>query len=122
MQSFTQKTSPYFHTDPSRNSAASNAAYQALALGLNSSNFNNTYASSSKTGLAYNLAAVLEYQLAPKMFLGGALGFNNAQNYRQFTGSVYLRYVFGGSSSIGVPGAGSGTTLNPMTSPYTPLL
>ncbi|MFV0671524.1 cellulose synthase subunit BcsC-related outer membrane protein [Variovorax sp. tm] len=122
VQSFTQKTSPYFPTDPSRNSAASNAAYQALALGLNSSNFNNTYASSSKTGLAYNLAAVLEYQLAPKMFLGGALGFNNAQNYRQFTGSVYLRYVFGGSSSIGVPGAGSGTTLNPMTSPYTPLL
>jgi len=124
VQSFTQKSSPYFPTDPSRNAAASSAAYQALALGLSSSAYNNTYASSSKTGLAYNLAAVVEYQLAPKMFLGGALGFNNAQNYRQFTGSVYLRYVFGGSSSIGVPGygTGSGTTLSPMTSPYTPLL
>ncbi|MGJ7531632.1 MULTISPECIES: cellulose synthase subunit BcsC-related outer membrane protein [unclassified Variovorax] len=124
VQSFTQKTSPYFPTDPSRNSAASSAAAQALALGLSSAAYNNMYASSSKTGLAYNLAAVLEYQLAPKMFLGGALGFNNAQNYRQFTSSIYLRYVFGGSSSIGAPGydGGSGTTLKPMTSPYTPLL
>ncbi|WP_395319274.1 cellulose synthase subunit BcsC-related outer membrane protein [Variovorax sp. UC74_104] len=123
VQSFNQKASPYFPTDPSRNAAASNAAYQALALGLSSSNYNNMYASSSKTGLAYNLAAVMEYQLAPKMFLGGSLGFNNAQNYRQFTGSVYLRYVFGGSSSIGVPAYdGGGATLRPMTSPYTPLL
>ena len=123
VQSFNQKASPYFPTDPSRNAAASSAAYQALALGLSSSSYNNMYASSSKTGLAYNLAAVLEYQLAPKMFLGGSLGFNNAQNYRQFTGSVYLRYVFGGSNSIGVPGYDSGgATLRPMTSPYTPLL
>ncbi|RSZ30397.1 MULTISPECIES: cellulose biosynthesis protein BcsC [unclassified Variovorax] len=123
VQSFNQKASPYFPTDASRNSAASTAAYQALALGLSSSAYNNMYAGSSKTGLAYNLAAVLEYQLAPKMFLGGALGFNNAQNYRQFTGSVYLRYVFGGSNSIGVPGYdGGGATLRPMTSPYTPLL
>lgn len=124
VQSFTQKSSPYFPTDPTRNGAASSAAAEALALGLSSAVYNNMYASNSKTGLAYNLAGVLEYQLAPKMFLGGALGFNNAQNYRQFTGSVYLRYVFGGSSTIGAPGfgSGSGTTLNPMTSPYTPLL
>lgn len=124
VQSFTQKSSPYFPTDPTRNAAASRAAGDALALGLSSATYNNMYASTSKTGLAYNLAAVLEYQLAPKMFLGGALGFNNAQNYRQFTGSVYLRYMFGGSSTLGAPGygSGSGTTLNPMTSPYTPLL
>ncbi|MGJ7552547.1 cellulose synthase subunit BcsC-related outer membrane protein [Variovorax sp. RB3P1] len=124
VQSFTQKSSPYFPTDPTRNAGASSAASEALALGLSSAVYNNMYASTSKTGLAYNLAAVLEYQLAPKMFLGGALGFNNAQNYRQFTGSVYLRYMFGGSSTLGAPGygSGSGTTLNPMTSPYTPLL
>jgi tetratricopeptide (TPR) repeat protein len=124
VQSFTQKTSPYFPTDPTRNGDAQRAANAAQQLGVSSTIYNNMYPGSSKTGLAYNLAAVLEYQLAPKMFLGGALGFNNAQNYRQFTGSVYLRYMFGGSSTIGAPGygSGSGTTLNPMTSPYTPLL
>lgn len=123
VQSFTQKSSPYFPTDSSRNGDAARAAAAALGLGLSSTVYNNMYASSSKTGLSYNLAAVVEYQLAPKMFLGGALGFNNAQNYRQFTGALYLRYVFGGSSTIGAPGyGGSGATLNPMTSPYTPLL
>jgi hypothetical protein len=104
VQSFTQKASPYFPTDPSRNSAASSAAAQALALGLSSAAYNNMYASSSKTGLAYNLAAVLEYQLAPKMFLGGALGFDNAQNYRQFTSSIYLRYVFAARAASEHPG------------------
>ncbi|WP_371083691.1 cellulose synthase subunit BcsC-related outer membrane protein [Variovorax sp. RCC_210] len=123
VQSFNQKSTAYFPTDSSRNAQAQAVANLATALGFSSSVYNNVYAGSSKTGLAYNLAAVLEYQVAPKMFLGGALGFNNAQNYRQFTGSLYLRYVFGGSSTIGAPGyGGSGTTLSPMTSPYTPLL
>ncbi|RQO52858.1 cellulose synthase [Variovorax sp. KBW07] len=119
VQSFTQKESPYFPTDPTRNGAASGAASTAAQLGLTNAVYNNMYPRTSKTGLAYNLGAVIEYQLAPRMFLGGALALNNAQNYRQFTGSLYLRYVFGGSSSLGVP---SGTTLNPMVSPYTPLL
>jgi Tfp pilus assembly protein PilF len=119
VQSFTQKSSPYFPTDPSRNADASAAANLATQLGASSGVYNNMYPKSSKTGLSYNLGAVIEYQLAPRMFLGGALALNNAQNYRQFTGSLYLRYVFGGSSSLGVP---SGTTLNPMVSPYTPLL
>jgi len=123
VQSFTQKSSPYFPTDPSRNADAQRVADWALQAGLSSSLYNNMYPKSSKTGLSYNLGAVIEYQLAPKMFLGGALALNNAQNYRQFTGSLYLRYVFGGSSSLGVPSFnGGGTSLNPMVSPYTPLL
>lgn len=122
VQSFNQKDSPYFPTDSSRNGAASSAAAQAAALGLSTVAYNNTYTGTSKTGLAYNFAAVLEYQVAPKMFLGGQVGFNNAQDYRQFTGGLYLRYVFGGSSTI-APGYGTGgTTLNPTVSPYTPLL
>lgn len=58
--------------------------------------------------MAYNLAEILEYQLAPKMFLGGSIGLNNAQNYRQLTGGVYLRCVFEGA---GTPGVSSGTPL-----------
>ncbi|MGJ7524215.1 cellulose synthase subunit BcsC-related outer membrane protein [Variovorax sp. GB1P17] len=124
VQSFTQKSSPYFPTDPSRNGGASAAANLAAQLGFSSGVYNNMYPKMSKTGLSYNFGAVIEYQMAPRMFLGGALALNNAQNYRQFTGSLYLRYVFGGSNSLGVPGygVGSGTSLSPMVSPYTPLL
>jgi tetratricopeptide (TPR) repeat protein len=119
IQSFTQKQAPYFPTDSSRNSAAGQAAAEAFRLGLSNAIYTGAYPKTSKTGLAYNLAAVLEYQLAPRMFLGGSVGLNNAQDYRQFTGSVYLRYLFDGGSTLGVP---SGTTLRPLTSPYTPLL
>jgi len=119
VQSFTQKESPYFPTDSRRAGDAGSAAAYAASLGLSSAPFTGMYPKTSKTGLAYNLAAILEYQLAPKMFLGGSIGLNNAQNYRQLTGGLYIRYVFDGASSLGVP---SGTTLRPLVSPYTPLL
>jgi len=119
VQSFTQKESPYFPTDSRRGGDAASAAAYAASLGLGNAPFTGMYPKTSKTGLAYNLAAILEYQLAPKMFLGGSIGLNNAQNYRQLTGGLYLRYVFDGASSLGVP---SGTTLRPLVSPYTPLL
>lgn len=119
VQSFTQKASPYFPTDSGRARDAGGAAAYAASLGLSSVPFTGMYEKTSKTGLAYNLAAILEYQLAPKMFLGGSIGLNNAQNYRQLTGGVYLRYVFDGGGTLGVP---SGTTLRPLVSPYTPLL
>ncbi|MDH6169022.1 tetratricopeptide (TPR) repeat protein [Variovorax boronicumulans] len=119
VQSFTQKESPYFPTDSGRARDAGSAAAYAASLGLSSAPFTGMYPQTSKTGLAYNLAAILEYQLAPKMFLGGSIGLNNAQNYRQLTGGLYLRYVFDGASTLGVP---AGTTLRPLVSPYTPLL
>lgn len=72
------------------------------------------------TGVAYNFAAIVEFQIAPQLYLGGAFGFNNARDYRQVTGNAYLRYVFGGSGSRSVPA--ESTTLKPFSSPYTPLL
>lgn len=72
------------------------------------------------TGVAYNFAAIVEYQVAPQLYLGGALGFNNARDYRQVTGNAYLRYVFSNSGSQSAPAGG--TTLKPFSSPYTPLL
>ncbi|WP_260602648.1 cellulose biosynthesis protein BcsC [Variovorax sp. MHTC-1] len=73
-----------------------------------------------RTGVAYSFAAIVEYQVAPQLYLGGALGFNNARDYRQITGNAYLRYVFGNSGFQNVPTGGM--TLKPFSSPYTPLL
>jgi hypothetical protein len=71
--------------------------------------------SSSHRGLAYNVAAIVEYRVASKLYLGGALGFNNARDYRQVTGSAYLRYAFDDGG-----GAPTGLALRPLLSPYTP--
>lgn len=118
VQSFTQDETPYFPTDSTRQSQVQQAMAQATLVGLNNTIFTGYYPSSSRTGLAYNLGAALEYQVAPQLYLGGTVGLSNARNYRQFTGNVYLRYLLGnkGSSLLSTP-----PSLSPLTSPYTPL-
>ncbi|WP_295854367.1 cellulose synthase subunit BcsC-related outer membrane protein [uncultured Xylophilus sp.] len=53
------------------------------------------YTGSSRTGPGYNLGAALEYQLDPQWFLGGRVALDNARDYRQFIGGMYLRHAFG---------------------------
>ncbi len=50
---------------------ASGCAPGEPSLGLSSVPFTGMYEKKSKTGLACNLATILEYQLATKMCLGG---------------------------------------------------
>lgn len=49
---------------------------------------------SSKTGLGYSLNAAAEYRLSSRFYVGGELGVDNAQDYRQYSGNAYLRYLF----------------------------
>jgi tetratricopeptide (TPR) repeat protein len=48
---------------------------------------------SSETGIGYNLSGAAEYRLGEHFFLGGQLGVDNAQDYRQWNGGLYLRYM-----------------------------
>lgn len=52
------------------------------------------YDGQSRTGIGYNLSAAGEYQLNNHWFLGGSLGMDNASDYRQYVGGLYLRYAF----------------------------
>ncbi|WP_248798986.1 cellulose biosynthesis protein BcsC [Pseudomonas sp. MWU13-2105] len=52
------------------------------------------YGSESKTGVGYSLNAAGEYKFGSSFFLGGALGVDNASDYRQLSGGLYLRYTF----------------------------
>jgi hypothetical protein len=55
---------------------------------------NPKYKSSSKTGIGYSLNAAAEYRLTSRFYLGGEVGVDNAQDYRQYVGNAYLRYLF----------------------------
>ena len=83
VQHFQQDAADYYPTD----AAAQAAASQALGSAAR-------YAGQSKTGLGYSLAAAGEYRLNPDFHLGGELGLDNARDYRQVNGSLYLRYYF----------------------------
>jgi predicted Zn-dependent protease len=90
-----------FYADPVRqaNAAAANGGTA-------------TFPGQSKTGLGYGVAAGAEYQIGRQWFLGGNVGIDNARDYRQLTGGVYLRYAIeeqNGQMSLPVL---------PLTSPY----
>lgn len=52
------------------------------------------YRGSSKTGVSYNFKASAEYRVAPQLALGATIGADNANDYKQWMGGVYLRYYF----------------------------
>lgn len=111
VQSFKEDASPYFPTSSALQGAAEAAAQRAFDLGL-SSTAGATYAGQSKTGLSYNLDGALEYRVTPQLFFGGHLGVDNAQDYRQLAGSLYLRYLFDAY------GAATPMQPTPVLSPY----
>ncbi|WP_416770917.1 cellulose synthase subunit BcsC-related outer membrane protein [Pseudomonas sp. RHF3.3-3] len=70
------------------------------------------YPGKSSTGVGYNLNAAGEYRLGSNLLLGGELGVDNAQDYRQVTAGLYLRYLF---EKISGPMA---LPVSPYRSPY----
>jgi hypothetical protein len=52
------------------------------------------YKGQNKTGVGYSLSGAGEYKFGSSFFLGANLGLDNAQDYKQFTGAMYLRYMF----------------------------
>ena len=112
VQHFREDDSPYFPTSASLQSAA-NAAQSAAAAANLATTTSAVYPGQSKTGLAYNLQGVAEYQLSPQIFVGGIVGLGNAHDYKEYFGSVYLRYAFQ-KMNIGP----SNSTLAPLHSPF----
>ncbi|VFR49381.1 Cellulose synthase operon protein C [plant metagenome] len=92
VQRFKEDDADYFPTDASMQQQADLAMAQARAQGLE---FNNgpRYSGQSSTGFGYNLAAAAEYQMAPNWFIGANAGMDNAKDYRQWQGGLYLRYT-----------------------------
>jgi hypothetical protein len=56
------------------------------------------YPGQSKTGLGFRLGGAAEYRFAPQWIVGGKLGLDNASDYLQTNGMLYVRYNFEPSS------------------------
>lgn len=111
VQFFKEDAAPYFPSSAARQAAAAQAASDAEAFGLSGS-ASAIYRGQSKTGLGYNLGMAMEYQMHPQLFIGGHLAMDNARDYRQFTGGMYMRYAlepYTGAQAM---------PLKPLLSPY----
>ncbi|MCC5083292.1 cellulose biosynthesis protein BcsC [Xanthomonas campestris] len=112
VQHFTTEATPYFPTDPTLQQAAYDAASVAALLGLVNRYTDPVYAGESRTGVSYNLSGAAEWQVAPQLFLGGRMTFNNARDYNQFSSNLYLRFV------LDRLGSALGRAPQVLTSPY----
>lgn len=83
VQFFNQDGADYYPTDDALQAAATAARGREAK-----------YENNSKTGFGYSLAGNAEYQLGRNFFVGGQVGLNNAQDYREFKGGMYVRYMF----------------------------
>lgn len=109
VQHIEQDGAPYL-----RNRGRQAALEQLASSGatINGAPVNTHYVDQNKTGIGYSLGATGEYRLGNGFFFGGALGVDNARDYRQFTGGLYLRYLFeDGGGAMPLP-------VNPYRSPY----
>lgn len=93
VQHFRTDATPYFPTDATLQQAAYDAASIAALLGLTSEYVVPVYDGQNRTGVSYNLSGAAEWQVAPQLFLGGRMSFNNARDYRQFGANIYVRLV-----------------------------
>ena len=108
VQHIEQDSAPYFRDG--RSQAALERISQAYAA--DGRTLRTTYESQSKTGIGYSLGASGEYRLGEGLFFGGSLGVDNARDYQQWTGGLYLRYLFDdGHGAMPLP-------VNPYRSPY----
>ncbi|MDH5540248.1 MAG: cellulose synthase subunit BcsC-related outer membrane protein, partial [Rhizobacter sp.] len=83
-------SAPFYPTD-----AAMQAAAQALAAG---NGVDPHYRGGSSSGSGYSLAATLEAQLSPRLFIGGRIEIERSDDYAPNRALIYLRFTPGETS------------------------
>lgn len=91
LQHIEQDSAPYFPNDRDMQATLEQTSQIYAAAGTS---VPTRYSSQNKTGIGYNLNAAGEYRFGNNVFLGGSLGLDNAQDYKQWSGGLYLRYMF----------------------------
>lgn len=91
LQHIEQDAAPYFPNDNALQTALEQVSQVYAASGIS---VPTQYSGQNKTGVGYNFGANAEYRFGSNFFMGGNFGIDNARDYKQFTGGLYLRYMF----------------------------
>lgn len=91
IQHFKESSIPFYPNDAQMQRSLEQASALAAASGFT---MPTRLDGSSETGFGYSLAGSAEYRLGSNFRLGGSLGVDNSQDYRQWSGDLYLRYLF----------------------------
>jgi tetratricopeptide (TPR) repeat protein len=91
IQHFKESAVPYYPNDKAMQLSLEQAAAAAAAEDFR---IRTRLDGSSETSFGYSLGGAAEYRLGRNFLLGGSLGVDNNQDYRQWSGDMYLRYMF----------------------------
>jgi hypothetical protein len=91
VQHIEQDATPYFQNDNDMQSVLNLVSQRYATDGII---IPTRYSGQNKTGIAYTMHTTAEYRFGNNVLLGVNFGLDNAQDYKQFTGGLYLRYTF----------------------------
>lgn len=94
VQSFRENSAAYFPGDTTMQANWETVATANAVAAPAGVTWNVFYPGQSKTGLGFRLGGEAEYQFAPKWVVGGKVSVDNATDYTQTSGLVYVRYHF----------------------------
>jgi tetratricopeptide (TPR) repeat protein len=94
IQSFRENSTAYFPGD-----ATQQANWEAVATANTTTapsgvSWRTYYPGQSKTGLGFRLGGAAEYRFSPQWAVGGRIAIDNAADYTQTSGLVYVKYFF----------------------------
>ncbi len=94
IQSFRENSAAYFPGDATQQANWETVAAANSVAAPSGVTWRSFYPSQSKTGLGFRLGGEAEYQFAPQWVVGGRVSIDNASDYTQTSGMVYMRYSF----------------------------
>lgn len=94
IQSFRENSTAYFPDDNARQANWETVATANTVAAPTGVTWNSFYAGQSNTGLGFRLGGEAEYRFAPQWTVGGKLSVDNASDYTQTSGLLFVRYHF----------------------------
>ncbi len=94
IQNFRENASAYFPGDNTRQANWETVATANAVAAPTGVTWRSFYPGQSKTGLGFRLGGEAEYRFAPQWAVGGKLSVDNASDYTQTSGLVFVRYHF----------------------------
>lgn len=94
IQNFRENSAAYFPGDDTRQANWETVATANSVAAPTGVTWRSFYPGQSKTGLGFRLGGEAEYRFAPQWAVGGKLSVDNASDYTQASGMVFVRYHF----------------------------
>ena len=94
IQTFRENSAAYFPGDATQQANWETVATANSVAAPSGVTYRSFYPAQSKTGLGFRLGGEAEYQFAPQWVVGGKIAMDNASDYTQTSGLVYVRYHF----------------------------